>query len=163
MSETPRCLPAYIDSSGCTVTPACPGAARVPAYVMRGPVLGWNAGANSIKQLDGGLRAAFTMPTDVAGVVIGLRSGRSAQTRPELIEHGFYMQSIGGVGSFTIMESGKRIGANRPYTAATVFTVRRADGRVTYLVDGLPIHTSAARSTGVKLLNTCLYASGDSV
>lgn len=155
------CQP-YQDADGCTVWPECPGQSYVPAQIVEQPVLGWNAGANSITELDGNLHTVFTMPA-VAGAVIGLRSGRARQTMPELIEHGLYFNSAAGVHLVHVVERG--LGATGTITRALgdSFEIRRVDGQVTYWRNGKLLYRSTSRSTGVKVVTACLYASGDNV
>lgn len=155
------CQP-YQDADGCTVWPECPAQAYVPGQIVEQAVLGWNAGANSITELDGNLHTVFTMPA-VAGIVIGLRSGRARQTMPELIEHGLYFNSAAGVHLVHVVERG--LGATGTIARALddEFEIRRVDGTVTYWRNGKLLYRSMVRSTGVKVVNACLYASGDTV
>ena len=44
---------------GCVHCPAIPAVQAVPAHYDAQPVVGWNAGANSIAELAGNLRAEF--------------------------------------------------------------------------------------------------------
>lgn len=152
----------YIDGDGCIVWPACPAIAHVPAQIVQQAVLGWNAGANSITELTGDLHTVFTMPI-VAGVVIGLRSGRARNTMPELIEHGFYFNSVAGTGLVHVVERGLAATGTIIRGASDTFEIRRVGGRVTYRRNGALLYTSAALSTGAKVVNACLYASGDNV
>lgn len=158
---TDACAP-YKDASGCTVWPACPPVAYVPARIEQQLVLGWNAGANSIDELDGDLHTVFMMPA-VAGVVIGLRSGRAKQTIPDLIEHGLYFATFAGVRMVHVVERGLGATSNLPCDESDTFEIRRVAGRVTYWRNGALLYASNARSTGAKVVNACLYASGDSV
>lgn len=159
---TDPCAP-YIDAHGCTVWPACPPITYVPARIVQQPVIGWNAGANSITELDDDLHAVFTMPAGVAGVVIGLRAGRTFQTQPDLIEHGLYFNTVGVTNLVHVMERGKAKTSPIERAADDSFEIRRSQGKVTYHRNGAAFYVSAAPSTGVKVVNSCLYASGDEV
>lgn len=156
------CAP-YTDADGCTVYPTCPAIASVPASIGRVPILGWNAGANSIDELNGNVHTVFTLPIADAGVVIGLRSDRARQTLPDLIEHGLYFASLGGVSLVHVVERAVARTAPVPRGAEDTFEIRRVGTRVTYWHNKRLMHMSAARSTGAKIINTCLYASGDTV
>jgi hypothetical protein len=99
----------------------------------------------------------------VAGIVIGLRSGRARNTMPELIEHGLYFNSAAGVHLVHVMERGLGATGTIGRDLADTFEIRRVGGRVTYWRNGALLYTSTARSTGVKVVNACMYASGDAV
>ncbi|CAM5593312.1 hypothetical protein [Rhodanobacter lindaniclasticus] len=152
----------YRDANGCIVWPACPAVAYEPARIEQQAVLGWNAGANSITELGGDLHTVFTMPA-VSGVVIGLRSGRTRQTTPDLIEHGLYFNALGGMNLVHVVERGLGATSIVVRNPADTFEIRRVGGRVTYWRNGALLHASTARSTGAKVVNACLYASGDAV
>jgi hypothetical protein len=153
----------YYDAAGCLVTPERPGIDPVPAVTERRVVIGWNAGANSMTELDGDLHTVFTLPAGTAGVVLGLRSERQRQTVPELVEHGLYFQSAGINDMVQVIEQG--VVKTDPVSRglADTFEIRRVLGRVTYWQNDRLLHESSARSTGAKVVNACLYASGDSV
>ena len=152
----------YYDSEGCLVCPEQQGSPYVPARIEHQVVFGWNAGANSITMLDGDMRAVLDMPLGVLGVIIGLKGGRKQQTVPALVEHGWYFQRKGGLDLVQPIERGVVIGA--PITgrsAVTTFEIRRAGEKVTYHMGGALMHTSETASVGTKVVNACLYASGD--
>lgn len=152
----------YYDGAGCLVCPEQDAQPYIPARVEQRAVLGWNAGANSIDTVDGGLHVVFTQPLGVVGVVIGLKGGRAQQVVPSQIEHGWYFQRSGGLDIVQPIERGQVLGS--PITgrgADTVFELRRSDGVVTYLMGGSVVRTSSVRSEGSKVANCCIYASGD--
>lgn len=159
MSDTTGC---YYDAAGCLVCPEQSAQAYVPARIEHQPVLGWNAGANSVDVHDGDLHVVFDQPLDVVGVVIGLKTSRARVTVPSLIEHGWYFQKSAGVNLCQPIEQGKVLGG--PITgrlANDTFEIRRVNGQVTYLRNGAFVALSPTRSSGPKLVNACLYASGD--
>lgn len=157
------CQAPYIDSAGCMVTPACPGQPYIPATVTQQPVLGWNAGANSVAVLDGDLHAVFAMPAGTVGAVVGLKAGRARPTVPDLVTHGLFFQSLAGVDMVQVVESGAPQGAAAMRNATDTFELRRVAGVVTYWQNGTLLRTSMRPSAGVVLVNACLYASGDEV
>lgn len=161
MTYAAGCAP-YKDADGCIVWPACPAVAYEPARIEQQAVLGWNAGANSITELAGDLHTVFTMPA-VAGLVIGLRSGRARQTTPDLIEHGLYFNALAGTHLVHVVERGLGATSSIVRALADTFEIRRVAGRVTYWRNGALLYASTAVSTGAKVVNACLYASGDSV
>lgn len=152
----------YYDTAGCLVCPELPARPAVPAKVIRQAVTGWTAGANSAGVLDNDLHVVFTMPMDVVGVVLGLKTGRVSPTVPSLIEHGWYFQKRAGLNLAQPIERGVVVGAPLTGRAAdTEFEIRRSDGHVSYLMGGTVVATSRLFSRGPKLVNTCLYVSGD--
>lgn len=153
----------FYDQFGCLVSPELSAIPRVPARVDQTPVLGWNAGANSITELDGDLHAQWSMPAGTAGVVIGLRSGRERQIVPELVEHGLYFQSVAGADMVQVIESGTPVTELVLRTAEDVYEIRREAGNVTYWIGDTPLYASKVPSLGAKIVNACLYASGDAV
>jgi hypothetical protein len=151
----------YYDAAGCLVCPEQPAQSFVPSRIERRAVLGWNAGANSIDVLDGDLHVVFDMPLGVVGTIMGLKGNRKQPTIPSLIEHGWYFQKVGGVDLVRPIERGVAIGSQiTGRTSATLFEIRRVNGKVTYLMNGAVVRTSAAPSHGAKVVNCCLYASG---
>lgn len=153
----------YTDSSGCVVCPERPAQAYEPDRVEQRAVVGWNAGANSVDMLDGDIRVAFTMP-DVTGVAIGFKGSRQRQTSPGLIEHGLYF-SRGPSGALlaAVMERGVIMGGAFGRGIDDMFEVRRVAGVVTYSRNGAVFYLSQARSMGLKVVNACLYSTGDAV
>ena len=152
----------YYDADRCLVCPEQTAQESVPSRVERRAVLGWNAGANSIAMVDGDLRVVTDMPLGVIGAIVGLKGGRKQPTLPSLIEHGWYFQKVGSADLVQPIERGVPVGspiAGR--TATTLFEVRRVNDRVNYLMDGVTVHASALPSAGAKVVNCCLYASGD--
>lgn len=150
----------YVDAQGCVVCPELSAVERVPAQVEQRSVVGWNAGGNSIATVDGNLHAVFSMPS-VTGVVIGLKGSRARQTVPDGVEHGIYFQRAGGIDVFRLIERGAPVTSTTTRSVDDTFEIRRIKGVITYLRNGTVIHTSELVSKGAKVLNACLYASGD--
>jgi hypothetical protein len=154
----------YYDEAGCLVCPEQAAQDYLPPSIENRAVVGWNAGANSLVMLDGDLRAKFDMPLGEIGTIIGLKGDRAKPTNPALIEHGWYFQKGGSTDLVQPIERGVTIGSPiTGRTADTVFEIRRIQGLVSYWKDGVKVYTSALPSAGVKVVNCCLYASGDTV
>jgi hypothetical protein len=145
------------------VCPEVPAVAAVPTTFTRDTIVGWNAGANSVRELDGDLQAVIPLPPRVSAVVIGLNHGRRAQTTPDLVEHGFYFQSLNGVDRYQVIERGATRTASLPRVASDVFSIRRVKGEVQYRINDTEVYRSAVKSSGPVRLNCCLYTSGDQV
>lgn len=152
----------YYDEDGCLVTPECPAVEEVPAHMDLSPIVGWTAGANSNARVDGDASLRFLMPAGVVGAMIGFRHDPGQQTRPSLIEHGFYFQRA-GADYVQVIELGVTKTTLRPRHTGDLFEVRRVGGVVTYWQNGSLVYQSAQPSVGRILVNTCLYTSGDSV
>ena len=154
----------YFDASNCLVCPEVAAIAAVPARIERMPVVGWNAGANSIQiRDDSHLHTVFTMPPGTAGAVVGLKGSRARQTLPVLVEHGWHFQSVGAANMAQVMEGGVTKTSLVARAADDQFEIRRIHGAVTYWKNGTLVYTSLVPSTGAKLVNACLYVSGDAV
>lgn len=156
-------LDCYYDAQGCLVCPEVPAVVGSPAYYSNQAVVGWNAGANSITELDGDMHTVFTQPSGVTGVVIGFRSGRTRNTVPNLVEHGFYFQSVGEFDAYQVIEAGVVRVALAQRAADDEFEIRRVANEVSYYVNGTLVYASSVPSYGKKVVNACLYTSGDVV
>lgn len=150
--------------TGCLVCPEIPEQAYQDGVINFGANLGWNAGANSVATLGDDVHTIFSAPGGVVGIVLGFRSrDRSQQTEPTLIEHGFYLQSIGPLDFYSVIERGRERTTPAERAASDVLEIRRVRGEVTYLVNGVLTWTSTARSFGAKFITSTLYAAGDSI
>lgn len=146
-----------INGDGCVVCPYIPSHAAVSSYTVIDT--GWDAGANSVDKFDGDIHTVFQVPASVAGVVLGFRSTRENQGDFSLNEHGFYFFSgIGGV-----MEGGEILEGPFSFGSGDTFEIRRYKNHVTYWRNDELVYRSVQNSYGPKIVNACLYASGDTV
>lgn len=157
----------YIDSHGCTVCPDIPPTPGTPGGLVYTVVLGWNAGANSVQELDGDVLLTFTMPLAVLGVVCGFRHGRLGVGIPEMNTHGFVFQrGVDSLSLYGIVENGTTVLSSvaRSPDLDETFYIQRRNGVVTYYVDDVvPAYTSSVPSSGPLIVGGCLYASGDDI
>lgn len=153
----------FYDSNGCLIRPERPGIVGVPAHIDNRIILGWTGGANSGTELDSSMHVLFPMQAGVLGVVVGFRSERLRDTVPELVEHGLYFQSAAGHDMVQVIECGVIKTALVARQDSDIFEIRRVNGVVTYWIGTTRIYRSTIKSMGVKLVNACLYASGDAV
>lgn len=153
----------YVDADSCLVCPEQPYIPFSPPHVDHKPVIGWNAGANSLATIDGDLHMVLTMPKGTTGALVGLKGSRSRQTLPSLIEHGWYFQSAGGADVAQVVEGGSPQTALATRLDTDSFEIRRQGADVIYLKNGTVVHNSTLPSLGPKLVNACLYASGDHI
>ena len=153
-------------SQGCTECPAIAARAyKPPQYNV---VTGWNAGANSINRLDGNIHTVFQVPPSAAGVVVGFKGDRANATDPTAIEHGLLFSRSGGVCWCRTMESGVVGPIEAGFDDSSwSFELRRVNGVVSYYRSngGTPIliSRSPTHSLGPKVVNACLYSTGDEV
>lgn len=140
----------------------CPEIAAVPPSVTEHPVLGWNAGANSIAELDGDLHVVF-YPGTSTGVVLGFKRDRGFQTDPVRIEHGFWIAMAGVARLAYVAELGVR--KSNPVQVAPTdrYEIVRRAGVVSYYRNNRHVYTSRSASYGPLIVNCCMYATGDSV
>lgn len=153
----------YVDSSGCLVCPQLDGSPAVPTRTVTSPNLGWNSGANSIQQLDGDVHMVESFSAAPVNVYLGLKYTRVNQTAPYALAYAFRIYQLGTQALYEIWEgSVQRLGA-MSYVLGTPLEIVRANGQVTYYVNGLLVYTSGVPSTGPVLVNACLFSAGDTL
>jgi len=149
--------------TGCTDCPFIPEVPEVPAHIDVTALIGWNAGANSITILGGDVHTIMAVPPPAGGVVIGLKGERTRNTIPELVEHGLWFQSLAGRLFISVVEFGTKMTPNFEITEGQSFEIRRRRGVVSYRRGTVEVYRSARPSSGAKMVNACLYMSGDTV
>lgn len=162
-SVTVEAAPAAPKAGTCTTYPAVAGVPGVPAKVTPLPGNNWDAGANSVTELDGDVRLAFVQPHAV-GAVVGLTNTRDAVGSYTRMSHAFYFHyTLGGRAVYQAMEHGEAVTHEAPHDAASEFAIERANNAVSYYVDGQLLHRSTLPSEGTVLAGCALYSSGDRV
>ena len=145
----------------CTDYPEQPHVPGVPSRVEVTPYMEWNAGANSIAELDGDVRVAFTQGR-VVGCLVGFTDDRAVVANVDRYSHAFYFfQTAGGQPRFRVREGAGNVLGEVPYVAGDMFEIRRVGGQVQYLHNGTRIRRSPAASVGALSVGTALYATGD--
>lgn len=147
--------------TGCVDCPALPAVTGAPARIDVTKLVGWNAGANSIDQIDGDLHAVFSFEKAPVGIAAGLKNSRTNQADPNAVQFGFYVYANGPTTLYKILERSATRYGPMPYTLGTDLEIRRVNGTVKYFVDGSLVYRSAALSSGPLVFNACLYATGD--
>lgn len=133
------------------------------AYVIYEDSAGWNAGANSVDQLDGDVELVFTQPP-ATGVVIGFTQNRDDPAGRDRITHGFYFhRNLAGRPVAQVIESGVTKSDELPHTSGIEWRIQRASGVVRYLADGEVVCQSLVPSDGVLSVGCALYANTDAV
>ncbi len=152
---------ALIGFPGCAAIPAVPA---VNSYDYHE---GWNAGANSIENIDGDVHTVFMVDIGVAGAVGFCPYPRVDVTSKENLTHAFYFdKGPGGDARYQIMERGRIVRGALPYDPSVdEFEITRegTDGRVTYSVNDTVVFTSSAGVFGPLVVGTALYRGGDAI
>jgi hypothetical protein len=145
----------------CTGQPAIPA---IPPHIVETPVIGWNAGAESIARHGGDCHVVWDVPVS-AGIVVGLRAPpRDEQTDPSNLTYAWYTTSLAGELFAQPMERGVLIGEDAiSITSASQMEIRRVGGVVTYRIGTTEHYRSALPSFGPLLVGSCLFASGDTI
>lgn len=162
--DTPDDTPSTDPGSGCVTYPEIEAAPSRPPTRLETNNLGWNAGANSIQELDGNVRVAFDIG-HVVGVALGFVGGRGHVEDYKRLTHAFFFtQNDNGEAIYRVMELGVARTAAAAYVPNTTqFEIRRAQGAVSYWVDGTVVYRSRSASSGTILVGTSMYSTGDSV
>lgn len=146
--------------------PGRPAAPAQRAVVETDQRIGWNAGADSLDELDGDVRVVFE-PSIAAAGVVGLARTRDDLESVESIGHGFYFDSdpATGLRRFSVVESGRRRSDFYEYAPGVSFEIRREGvfGEVSYLYDGVVVMTSGVPLYNAVRAATVLYRAGDGV
>jgi hypothetical protein len=163
--------PAYCITHGTVkVMALCdyPGRAAVaskPAVTSTDQHTGWNAGGESVTELDGDIVTRFRVQIGVAGAVGFKKAGESDSTDKDGLHFAFYFDADpAGVKRVSIMEHGRRVSGFMSYeTSTTVFRIERKDRGVTYYMDDVVVYTSGVISYGAMVVGSVLYNGGDRI
>jgi hypothetical protein len=156
------CKNEFINGQWCVRCPAVPAVPARPPSVTRERILGWNASAYSVEQINGPCYVEFTVDR-VVGAVVGLAPARASDA-PRDIPHGFYIYADGGVQRCVVTENGTaRTGSLIVQPNSTTYRIERDQRFARYFVNGLLFHTSPAPPAAGLVVVSCLYASNDRV
>jgi hypothetical protein len=137
---------------------------HIPAHVDRGPDIGWDAGANSVLQLDGNVRATWSVLETTVGIACGLAAvPRPHVDDPTSIQFGWYTFALNGALLAQPIERGVLQSTPQPITDTSALKIERAWGVVSYLIGSTTEYTSARFGDGLALLGCSLYSSGDQI
>lgn len=158
-------VPAPAGDPVCTTYPAQPYVPEVPDRPARweiSPVVGWDAGANSVITHDADCELKWTM-NRVVGAYVGLTEAREEVPAYDRLTHAFYFHQRSGVPYFRITELGQARSHDTQYAPGDEFAVRRVGTFVTYWHNGTKVQDSPRPSTGEVSAGCALYASGDAL
>lgn len=150
-----------IYSYQCTYIPYVPAAPASPARVETTPRIGWDAGAQSAVSRVGDCQLEFSIDP-VVGTYVGLSADSADVTDTSRFRYAFYLHQANYQNQYAVIVDGEQCTAPAPYTAETVFKIRRLGEKVEFRVDDDVVHTDAA-STDPLYAATTIYASGDAV
>lgn len=144
--------------------PGAPAVAAVPPKTEYKKWQEWNAGANSIAELDGDVYTEFPGPVAV-GAYVGFFEGgtRDPQNYDAMVAAFRFASSPTGP-KWTIKDGARSVSiTNTSYTTSDKFRIERANGVMIFLVNGIEVYRSKRASAGPLRVGTTLYASGDKV
>lgn len=144
--------------------PGAPAVPSTPPTVEYKTWQAWNAGANSIAELDGNVFVQLAGP-EAAGAYVGFFEGgsRAPEDYNGLVAAFRFTQTPTGR-QWTIKDGSRSLSVtNTPYTTADVFRIERVNGVMVFRLNGTEVYRSARISSGPLRVGTSLYASGDKV
>jgi hypothetical protein len=147
----------------CVDCPEIDGVPAVPAHIESQNAVGWNAGANSVRVVVADLFTRFQLDGLVGGIAIGLRGSLDRNWIPELIESGYYFTTLANRYFVSVVELGVIKVENIEVSFSSVYEIRRVAGRARYFVDNDLVYTSLVQRLGPRVVNCCLYSTGDSI
>lgn len=137
--------------------PAIPGIPATQGQWNIDHQIGFNAGAWSVKRLDGDVQTTFKI-IQAAGIFVGFTNEDPRQGYKRM-SHSLYFRDF----VVQVREFGVQVGPSSSFTRNNLFAIERTNGRITYLRDGVRIFTSATISSGSLVIDTDLYSAGDTV
>lgn len=160
-----RCTYTHSATQDCVVCQDQPFIPYVPAHATITPLIGWNAGANSVeaKRYSGGVIGTWNAPVGTAGTVVGLAAvPRLDVTDVQSITHGIYAFTVGGATLAQAVMAGVPKGSARQITSGDdILSVRRYGGIVTMMLNDYELFSVADSFNGFTMLACTMFASGD--
>lgn len=151
---------------GAAPTPGVPRIPGIPDRTVDTPVLGWQAGADSVIERANDARLSFTFKL-VSGIVAGFATVRDQLLAGfDPITHAFYLDTSPTTGKarVRIMEGGRIVHTHvGDVVGDEVCAIERVGGKVAYRFDGAEIYRSRTLSVGTIIARSFLYRSGDSI
>lgn len=150
-----------IYSYKCSYIPYVPAVPASPARIETTPRIGWDAGAQSAVSREGDCQLEFSIDP-VVGTYVGLSEDSMDVTDISRFRYAFYLHQANYQNQYAVIVDGEQCTAPAPYTAETVFKIRRLGEKVEFRVDDEVVHTDDA-SLDPLYAATTVYASGDAV
>lgn len=147
----------------CTTYPAVEAIQHVPPRTVATPVNAWDAGANSVDELEGDVRTAFSLDSKVVGLAVGFVDHRDdVQDYARLMLGVLVSQDAGGNQRFRIMEYGRFRTGFFEYVGGEI-EIRRVQGAMSVWYDGTRLYQGTETYNGALLVGSSLYSTGDSI
>ncbi len=141
-----------------------PAVRSAPGTTLATPVKAWDAGANSIEELDGDLYVKYQVPYALGARVGFFQAPFRDSTSIAALLAGFYTYSTAQGMRWSIVDHGRQVVlGNNVSGPATEFEIRRVGDQVTYYVDGELVWRPPNPLTGMLRVGTVLYGTGDMV
>lgn len=146
----------------CTTYPAIDEIPAVPAWVETIAVNEWDAGANSIKELDGDVHTVFSFDTPVVGVAVGFVNHRENVHDYSRLMFGVLMsQSASGTPQFRVMEYGRFRTGFIEYALGEPIELRRVQNEFSAWYNGERLLRGSQAYDGPLIVGSSLYSTGD--
>jgi hypothetical protein len=147
-------VPATTAHAAIGATPA------IPPQVSVSNNIGWNMSTTSIKSLSGDGTAIFGASAGALGTMVGFTASANANPTWGNFTHGILFSH----NTMQAYEAGVAVGASLgSYLPTDAIAIRRIQGVVQYIRNGVVLRVSDAASTGAVRLAVMLYSAGDSV
>lgn len=146
----------------CTTYPEIDEIPAVPAWVETIAVNEWDAGANSIKELDGDVHTVFSFDAPVVGVAVGFVNHRENVHDYSRLMFGVLMsQSASGTPQFRVMEYGRFRTGFIKYTLGEPIELRRVQNEFSAWYNGERLLRGSQAYDGPLIVGSSLYSTGD--
>jgi hypothetical protein len=146
----------------CTTYPEIDEIPAVPAWVETIVVNEWDAGANSVQELDGDVRTVFSFDAPVVGVAVGFVDHREDVHDYSRLMFGVLMsQSAAGTPQFRVMEYGRFRTGFIEYTLGEPIELRRVQNEFSAWYDGERLLRGSQAYDGTLIVGSSLYSTGD--
>lgn len=148
----------------CTTYPAITAIPSTPSRIETHVVNAWDAGANSIDELDGDVRTEFSFDQPVVGVAVGFVDHReNVQDYARLIIGVLMSQQASGAMQFRVMEYGQFRTGFFPYALHTPIEIRRVQGEFSVWYGGARVFRSTRQHTRTLLVGSSFFSTGDTL
>lgn len=151
-----------IYSYRCVYIPYTPASPAMPARIETTSRIGWDAGAQSVVNREGDCQLEFSIDP-VVGVYVGLSADSADVTDISRFRYALYLHQANYQNQYAVIVDGEQCTAPAPYTAGTVFKIRRLGEKVEFRVDGEVVHDDVGDPGQRLFAATTVYASGDAV
>jgi hypothetical protein len=132
----------------------------IPPQVDVSNNIGWNMATTSINSLAGDGTAIFGASAGALGTMVGFTDSANPNPTWGSFAHGILFSH----NTMQVYEAGVAIGASLGnYLPTDAIAIRRIQGVVQYIRNGVVLRVSDAVSTGAVRLAVMLYSAGDSV